>query len=86
MKDPNGECVVEGFRERQIVNVCLNDVGIRHIDRGRVSRLHCSTEINTNNISSAPLCDELSVSTFSTTSFEYNFVVKKLRRDRLKPT
>src|SRR5687768_17272603 len=85
MKHTNRKRVVELARQRQPVNVCLNDVRVGKRTRGHIRRLHRLAYIDTYNFTRAPLRGKLRVTPFAATAFEHNLVAEKLRRNGSDP-
>src|SRR3989440_5959025 len=86
MQHADREGVIERALERQLINVCLDDVRAFMFARRRISRLDRVACINPDDITRAPFERQLRVSSLAATTFEHNLVTKKLWRDGLEPT
>src|SRR4030095_11909305 len=81
VKHTNRECIIECAGQRQPVNICLNDMDVADLSRSRKSCFNRCTQVNSYNISSAPVSRQLRVTAFSATSLEHDLVSKKLWLD-----
>ncbi len=86
MQDADRKRVIKRARQRQMVDVGLNNVRIRQVARGFKRRLDRRAEIDADNVARAPLRGELRVTSLAAAAFEHDLVAKKLRLHRRDPT
>src|SRR5687768_13618043 len=86
MQHADRERIVKLSRERESINVGLNDVRVWQRTRRGKRSLHRYTEIDPDDVLRAPTRRELRVTSLAATTFKHDFVAKKLRRDRGDPT
>src|SRR5687768_4299510 len=85
MQHANRERVIKLSRQRQPVDVGLNDVHVwQRTRRGKCS-FNCAAEIYPDYVSRAPTRGELRVPALAATSLEHHLVAKKLGRYRRDP-
>src|SRR5437762_2580337 len=85
MQHADRKCIVKYLCEGQMINVCLNDMNIFQLTGCGKRGFHRRAKIDANYISGAPTCSERSVSSFSTSAFEHNLVLKKPGHHRRDP-
>src|ERR1700741_1664951 len=68
-----------------MVNVGLNNVGVRQGASRRVSCFNCRTQIDGDNLACSPTRREQRVTPFTAATFEHHLVAKKLRLHGRKP-
>ena len=86
MQHAHRKRVVELARQRQPVNVGLNDVRVWQRTRGGKRRFDRRAEIDPDHISRAPTRGELRVTSFAAPAFKHHLVAEKFGRDRRDPT
>ena len=69
-----------------MIDISLNNVCVRQRSRSRERSLDSGTQVDTDDVASAPASRELRVPAFTATSFEDNLVAKKLGSDGCDPT
>src|SRR6266403_5397331 len=81
MEHTDRKCVIKDSRERQVIDVCLDDVRIRQFaSRGKGS-FHRVAKIDTDYVSRPKLRRQLRMPSLSTTAFEHNFVFEEFSGD-----
>src|SRR4051794_12865831 len=85
VQDTDRKCVIEGPRKGQIVDVCLQHVGVRQITSCGICSFNGRTEIDADNLFCSPAGSELRMTTFTAAAFQDHLVAKELRCHRLKP-
>src|SRR5689334_8786192 len=86
MQNPDGERVIKLARERQTIDVRLNDVRVWQRTRRSKRCLDRRAEIDADYVLRAPTRGELRVASLAATAFEHDLIAKKFRRDRRNPT
>src|SRR5689334_9046427 len=86
MQYTNGKSIVELARERQVINIGLDDVRVGQRSRSDKGCFDRDAEIDTNHVACAPACGELGVPAFAATAFEHDLVAEEFRRHRRDPT
>ena len=79
------ERIVKLARERQLINVRLNDVRIFQMARGGKSSFHRVAQIDADYFARAPTRGELRVTALSAAAFQHDLVLEKLGTDRRDP-
>src|ERR1700738_1865012 len=85
MQNADRKRVIKGTRERQIVNIGLDDVRIRKTTSCRERSFNGRAEVNPNHLTRSPLGGQLSMTPFAATTFEYDLIFEEIRRDRSDP-
>src|SRR6266536_6656243 len=85
MQHPDRKRVIKHARERQVIDVCLDDVRVRQFPRRGKGSLIRITKIDTDDISRAKLGGQLCMSSLPTTALEHNLVFEEFADDRSNP-
>src|SRR5258708_1583232 len=85
VQHPDRECVIKDSRERQVVDISLDDMCVRQF-AGRGERsLNRVAKIDADDISGAKPRGQLRMSPLPTTAFEHDFVFEEFSGDRSNP-
>ena len=82
----NRERVIKLPRERQPIDISLNDVRVWQRARRCEGSLNGRAEVDTDNFLRSPARGKLRVTALAATAFKHHLVAKKLRRYRRDPT
>src|SRR5689334_21078938 len=86
MQDAYRKRVIKLARQRQMIDVGLDNVRVRQAAGGVKRRLYRRAEIDADDVASTPLRSELRVTSFAAPALEHNLVAEKLRCDGRDPT
>src|SRR5690349_1167352 len=81
----NRKRVIKLPRQRQSIDVRLNDVRVRQRTRCRKRRFNCTAEIDPDDVFRAPTSRELRMTSLAAAAFEHHFTAKEFRGDRCDP-
>src|SRR5437763_1246515 len=85
VQNANAKCVIECTLERQLKDVALDDMDVRHVAGDGKCRFDPVAQIDPHDFGSSPLGRQFSMPALAASALENDLVLKELRFYRLQP-